>query len=259
MNVTVAAVIFEEEPIRIFVPCSANISIDPRSISELAHADGLLERIFSCAPFVPKGCGRTTIKDSEPPPKAPPGTVLRVEGLASNPEYNGCLAAVVGRSQNRYQVQLVATGRKILLRPRNLQMVDQNNVTSKEGAALKAWALVNDLSKEGAALKAWALVNDLYSSSKNASGGEVGTTAQSKALTSEDIRDLARLNISPLEPTDGLVVCAGKASKEPPAREKQLLLDLHLQRAAQQGDADRCAELIEAGGNISCTCYSQGR
>jgi hypothetical protein len=100
---------------------------------------------------------------------------------------------VVGRAQGRFQVQLISNGKKILLRPGNLELVDQVDVSSKERAALQARAqgistnialtscqsgvlflLSTILTKScvnTAPFQAWALVNKLHANGTTPLGG----------------------------------------------------------------------------------------
>jgi hypothetical protein len=55
-------------------------------------------------------------------------------------------------------------------------------------------------------------------------------------------------------PEDDTLEVGGVGSvRQPPQREKQMLLDMHLMRAAQEGDADRSCPPAEVAGQSCCS------
>eukprot|EP00960_Hanusia_phi_P005697 165223-Hanusia_phi.AAC.2 len=205
------------------------------------------------------------LKDDMLPPIRP-GTIMQLTGLEQRPEYNGKLVAMVGRSMDRYQVQLIETGKTILIRPQNLNDAQEE---FDVGSVSKAES------------QAWILLNQLYPTTTT------NVTFSDKRLyqlSAEDIEILDRLNLSsytnkffwdtqhcdgglgkqiipPLgtrdDEMDEIVYVPGSIEQQYRDRfePRQAIIDFGLQTATLANKPSSIRELVAAGANLSTRVF----
>jgi hypothetical protein len=145
---SVALGIWSGEPVTIFFPPDSGVLTDPLACPE--NAQELLNSLFQSPQYLPAPGSLDAAEDASPVyeelPRIPAGTVLKLEGLKSCPDFNGQRVVMLARGLTRYHVRLLDTGKKLLVCAANLVEIDPSDpLFSESNAASKTWSLMNRL------------------------------------------------------------------------------------------------------------------